>query len=318
MKSIKRVCIVGAGSIGSLYAACLASVADVTVLTRREEHAALLNKEGLRVSGKTSRHGTVSASTRPGELGDIDLVIIATKTIHVESSVSRLQGCFPNALLMLVQNGMGCEEAAIKYGDWPIISAVTFMAGTRRSDTEVEYEIEKPTWLGPWAGGSASFEDVQGVEKLLKEAGLLAEAFEDLLPAQWSKLIFNATINSVCAATGLPFCKQFVDKENLSDLGHLVFGMLEEGKAVAAASGVTLHTDPVEMVLQVTSQFGAEVSDGREPSMLVDVRSRQLTEIDAITGVIVKAAEKTGVPAPLNGSLYRLIKGQEVSWTLSD
>jgi 2-dehydropantoate 2-reductase len=316
MKPIKHVCIVGAGSIGSLYAAHLARVADVSVLARRQEHADALNKHGLRVSGKSSHVARVRASLRVEDFNDVDLVIIATKTTDVEASAAKLHGYFSDALIMLVQNGLGCEEVVANYGDWPILSAVTFMAGTRHSDTEVDYEVERPTWLGPWAGGRASFDQARSVEKLLIEAGLVAEAFEDLLPAQWSKLIFNATINSISAATDLPFCRQFAETENLDSLGHLVFAMLEEGKAVAAASGVTLYTDPVDMVTEVVKQFGEGIEGGREPSMLVDVRQQQPTEIDAITGAIVKQADKVGVPVPLNATLYRLIKGRELGWTV--
>ncbi|MCP4001469.1 MAG: hypothetical protein GY727_11225, partial [Gammaproteobacteria bacterium] len=76
---LERVCVVGAGAIGSLFVGHLGTVIDTTVLTRREEHAKALNNEGLRVSGKSELHPRVTASTNPADLGDIDLVIIATK-----------------------------------------------------------------------------------------------------------------------------------------------------------------------------------------------------------------------------------------------
>ena len=54
--------------------------------------------------------------------------------------------------MMTVQNGIGSEEVVQRHGDWPIVSGVTFMSGTRHSDTHVEYELDTPTWLGPFAG----------------------------------------------------------------------------------------------------------------------------------------------------------------------
>jgi 2-dehydropantoate 2-reductase len=241
---LERICVVGAGAIGSLLIGHLGSVVETTVLTRREEHAESLNKQGLRVSGKSELQTTVTASTNPAELGDIDLVIIATKALAVEASSKMIAGHFPNAHVLMIQNGLGCEEMVHKYGDWPIISGVTFMSGTRHSDTHVEYELDTATWLGPWAETNAQYEDVQQIEALINKSGLIAEAYEDLLPHQWSKLIFNSAVNSIAAVTDLPHAKPFAVQDNLEDLGNLVFNMMNEAKQIAAARGVILADDP--------------------------------------------------------------------------
>ena len=99
MKSIQRTCVVGAGSIGSLLAGHLGTVATSTVLTRRDEHADQLNAEGLRISGKADVHSAIIASTDPADLGDVDLVIIATKATAVEPSAETLEGHFPDAVV---------------------------------------------------------------------------------------------------------------------------------------------------------------------------------------------------------------------------
>lgn len=314
MRKIERVCIVGAGSIGSLYAGHLADVAEVKILTRREDHARRLNRDGLRVSGKSLRQAEVVAATDPAALGEVDLVILATKTNHVQQSAGALRNCFPGALVMLCQNGMGCESLVAQYGAWPILSAVTFMGGTRLDDNHVEYELDTATWIAPWKQGSATLEDARAVEQLLHAAGLKAQAFADLLPAQWSKLIFNATVNGISAITGLPVCREFIATERLSDLGHLVFETMEEGKRVAVACGVNLHEDPAAMLRGAVSQFEEERSDGKVPSMLADVRAKQPTEVDWINGAIVRAARDVGLEAPLNAALYRLIKAIERGW----
>lgn len=317
MRNIQRVCVVGAGAIGSLYAGHLGSVAEVAVLARREEHAAQLNAKGLQISGKTQRLTRVKASTSPSELGDRDLVIIATKANAVEESAKGLSGQFPSAMVMTVQNGLGCEELVSAHGNWPIISAVTFMSGIRHSDVHVEYELDTDTWMGPWAQGRASFEDVSHVAEVLQKSGLKAKAFQDLLPAQWSKLIFNAVINSVAALTDLPHVRAFAERGKASDLGHLVFAMIEEGKRVAAARNVTLYEDPWEMNVHAVGHGQTAMADyAHIPSMLNDVRARRPTEIDWITGAVVREAVKLGVPVPINESLYRLVKAREASWQM--
>ena len=315
MRELKRTCVVGAGSIGSLFAGHLGSVAESTVLVRRQEHADCLNTNGLRVSGKSSLQTPVLASTDPAALGDADLVIIATKTTAVEASAQRLQGHFPNAAIMTVQNGLGCEEVVARYGDWPIISSVTFMSGKRHSDSHVEYELDTSTWLGPWVEGRASYPLARSIEDLINRSGLKAEAFPDLRPAQWSKLIFNAVVNSVAALSDLPHVEAYSRQKELHDLGHLVHAAMDEGKRVAAARGVELHEDPWLMNVEATSHGQTGNEDyAHVPSMLEDIRARRLTEIDWITGSIVREAASAGVPAPINETLYRLVKAREASW----
>jgi len=316
--TIERVCVVGAGVIGGLYAGHLAQVAEVSVLTRREEQARALAERGLRISGKSELLARLAASSDPAELPEPDLVIVATKATDLEPAAQRLAGRFAAATVMTIQNGLGAEEIVRAHGDWPLISAVTFMSGVRHSDTHVEYELDTETWMGPYAG-TTSHERVQEVERLLRASGLRARAFPDLRPAQWSKLIFNATVNTVSVLTDLPHVSQFAALERPSDLGHLVRDLMEEGKRVAAAAGVDLHEDPWEMNVLAVRRGETEAAAGKYahvPSMLEDVHARRPTEVDFITGALVREAERLGVPVPLHTAMYRLVKARESAYTV--
>jgi 2-dehydropantoate 2-reductase len=303
---IERVCIIGAGVIGSLFAGHLASVCEVSVLTRRREHADALNREGLRVSGKSERHASVTASNDPRELPDPDLAIVATKAPGLRHAMRMLEGRYPGTTVTTVLNGLGAEEIVREHGDWPIVSGVTFMSGTKHSDTHVEYILDTETWLGPYE--NASFERVQEIADTIVAAGLKADALPDLRPAQWSKLIFNAAVNSVAALTGLPHDPHFAAESEPMDLGHLVHGLVDEGKAVARAAGIVLHDDPWEMNALATKRGSAHY-----PSMLEDVEAGRPTEIDLITGSLIREAEQHGVPVPLSEAMHALVKGREGS-----
>jgi 2-dehydropantoate 2-reductase len=297
--------------IGSLFAGHLARTCETSVLVRRVEHAAALNDRGLKVSGRHDFTAAVSAATDPAALPEPELAIVATKTTELDAVAERLAGHWPGAAVMTVQNGLGAEAAFAERGDWRLISAVTFMSGTRHSDTEVEYILDTETWLGPY--GKTSFELVEQVTEQLTRADLKAEAFVDLLPAQWSKLIFNATVNAVAALTGLPHDPHFAARERQQDLGHLIYDLVDEGKRVAAAAGVELHEDPWEMNVLATQRGSRHY-----PSMLEDVEARRPTEVDQISGALVREAERLGVPAPLHTALYRLVNAKEASWTTDD
>ena len=302
-----RVCVAGAGVIGSLFAAHLARVAEVSALTRREEHARALREHGLRVSGRADFTARLDAAASPDELAEPELVIVACKGNDLDELATRLEGRWPDATVMTVQNGIGADEVVGRHGDWRLLSAVTFMSGTRHADTHVQYVLDTETWVGPGRGTTPA--DARAVAELIVSAGLKAEAMDDLRPAQWSKLIFNATVNTVAALTGLPHDPHFAALERPTDLGHLVKGLMDEGKAVARTAGVQLREDPWEMNVLATRRGSAHY-----PSMLEDVEAHRPTEIDMITGALVREAHRLGVAVPLHETMERLIRAKEDSW----
>ncbi len=303
------VVVAGAGSIGSLLAAHLAQVADVTVLTRREEHAVALRERGLRVSGRGDFIAQLGATADPAALpDDAELAVIACKSTDLEPLAARLEGALAGATVMTIQNGLGAEEIVAAHGDWPLLSAVTFMSGTRHGDAHVEYVLDTATWIGPYRGTTE--DDARRVAELIEAGGLKAQAFPDLRPAQWSKLVFNATVNGVAALTGLPHDFHFAQTDQLSDLGRLVCDLVDEGKAVAAAAGVELHDDPWEMNVLATQRGHRHF-----PSMLEDVEAQRPTEVELINGALVREAERHGVSVPLQTAVYRLVKAREASYS---
>ncbi len=322
MKKIERVCVVGAGAIGSLLVGHIGALDDVemTVLVRRESHAQDLNEHGLKVTGKSNLTAKVLASTDPADLGDVDLVIIATKTTAVEASVKKFKGHFPNATVMMIQNGLGCERLVRENGDWPVISGLTFMSGVRKSDVHVDYELDTPTWIGPWdkEADQPGYEYIQQVEALINRSGLICEAYEDLRPVQWSKLIFNSAVNAIGAVTDTPHAPFYADTDDITDLGNLVKNMMDEGVAIAKAQGIELNSDPFAMNCKAVSQGGSHGGEeyAHVTSMLDDVRHKSFTEVDWITGSIVRAAKEVGVPAPYHETMYRLVKAIEKGWSM--
>jgi 2-dehydropantoate 2-reductase len=183
---------------------------------------------------------------------------------------------------------------------------VTFISGTKHSDTHVQYILDTETWIGPYL--DAPYELAREAGELIGRSGLAVEVLADLRPAQWSKLIFNATVNGVAALTGLPHDFHFAEEE-LGELGRLVRGLMDEGKAVAAAADVELHDDPWEMNVLATQRGHAHF-----PSMLEDVEAGRATEIELINGALVREARNHGVEAPLQEAVYALVRGREAGY----
>ena len=135
-----------------------------------------------------------------------------------------------------------------------------------------------------------------------------ATAVADARPAQWRKVIFNASTNPIGALTGLTHgrvCER-------PDLRALVTGLVDEGKVVAAAQGITLDSDPEDLIDHAAKP---DVAYGHKASMLQDVEARRLTEVDFLNGGIARFGRELGVPTPLHDTITTLIKGVEASWS---
>ena len=151
--------------------------------------------------------------------------------------------------------------------------------------------------------------EIEALARLLTESGMETLAMEDARGAQWTKLIFNAATNPIGALTGLPHgvaCDQPM-------LRKVISGLVAEGVAVAGALGITLDSDPDELV-----DHAREVAYLHKASMLQDVLAKRITEVAAINGGIVKFGQEKGVPTPLNEVIWALINGLEHSWTRDD
>jgi len=307
-RPLKKILIVGAGAIGSLYAAHLARVAEVWVFVRREDHARNVNDRGIRVTGRNEFHAHLKATRNARELPEFEFGIIATKASQTRDAFAPVAHLFPKGAVLSAQNGLGSEEiiAELMPAGY-VIRGTTFMSGTRFADDHVHYELNTPTWMGPFEPAKTPFEKVQELADLLIASGLKAEALRDARPAQWSKLIFNASVNAVSALTELPHSPHFAAENEFADLGHLLHALIEEGKTVAGALGIELHEDP-----WVMNFIGAQTN--HPPSMLYDVRHHLPTEADFLGGAIAREAQRAGVAAPLHSALYRLIKAKEAGW----
>jgi 2-dehydropantoate 2-reductase len=308
---MKRICIIGCGAIGSLYAAHLARVAEVWAFVRRDAHARALNEDGLKVTGTHSFRVSLNATTNPSQLPDCDFGIIATKATQVEESMQLVGNKFDGGAIVSAQNGLGSEEIIAAHTRGYVIRGTTFMSGTRHSDTHVQYELDTATWVGPFEPTSTPYPLVKEIADLIVAGGLKAEPLEDCRPAQWSKLIFNASVNGASALTELPHSPHFAAEEKFIDLGHLLHVLMDEGKQVAKAAGIQLHDDPWAM-----NKIGAMTN--HPTSMLYDIRHHLPTEVDFLSGAIAREAQRVGASAPLHSAVYRLIKAKEASWTYAE
>jgi 2-dehydropantoate 2-reductase len=303
-----RVCIVGCGAVGSLFAANLARLDDVEVWAYdlAEEHVRAINERGLRLSGAGDVVGHPRATTDATELPPCDFGIVATKAMHTDAAIAATGHAFADGCVATVQNGLGNEEALAAHVE-RVIRGTTFPAGKIVGPGHVQWDVKGDTTFGPFEPQPAPFEEVERLADACTRAGMPAHAVPDARGPQWRKVIFNASTNPVGALTGLTHgrvCEH-------PPLRRLVSGLVDEGKVVAAAQGIVLDADPEELIDHAARP---DVAFGHKASMLQDVEARRQTEVAWLNGGIARFGREHGVPTPLNDAIVALIEGVERSW----
>jgi 2-dehydropantoate 2-reductase len=304
-----RVCVVGCGAVGSLFAASLAQLDDVEVWAYdvSEAHVAAINENGLRLTGVGELVGRPRATTDPSELPACDFGIVATKCMHTGAAVAATAHAFREGSVASVQNGVGNEEAIAEHVE-RVIRGTTFPAGKVLEPGVIEWDVKGDTTIGPFEPTPAPMEQVERLAAACTRAGMPTAAVSDARGPQWRKLIFNAATNPIGALTGLTHGQVCEDPE----LRRFVSGLVDEGKAVAAAQGIELDQDPEELIDYAARP---DVAYAHKASMLQDVEAKRQTEIDFLNGGVARFGEQVGVPTPLNVAVTALVKGVESSWT---
>jgi 2-dehydropantoate 2-reductase len=304
-----RVCIVGCGAVGSLFAANLARLDDLEVWAYdlAREHVDAINRKGLRLSGAGDVVGRVHATADAAELPPCDFGIVATKAMHTAAAAEATSHAFAGGCVATVQNGLGNEEAIADHVE-RVIRGTTFPAGRVLEPGHVQWDVKGDTTFGPFEPKPAPQGEIERLADACTRAGMPTHAVRDARGPQWRKVIFNAATNPLGALTRLTHgrvCER-------PDLRALVTRLVDEGKAVAAAQDIQLDDDPERLIDHAARK---DVAYDHKASMLQDVEARRATEIDYLNGGIVRFGSELGVPTPLNAAIWALVKGLEASWT---
>jgi 2-dehydropantoate 2-reductase len=303
-----RICVVGCGAVGSLFAANLARLDDVEVWAydASQAHVDAINANGLRLSGAGDVLSHPRATADPAELPACDFGIVATKAMHTDAAIGATAHAFADGSVATVQNGIGNEEVLARHVE-RVIRGTTFPAGKILEPGHVQWDVKGDTTLGPFEPAPAAQAEIERLADACTRGGMPTTAVADARGPQWRKVIFNASTNPIGALTGLTHgrvCER-------PDLRALVSGLVDEGKAVAAAQGIELDSDPEALIDHAAKP---EVAYNHKASMLQDVEARRGTEIDYLNGGIVRFGREHGVPTPLNAAIWALVKGVEQSW----
>jgi 2-dehydropantoate 2-reductase len=304
-----KIAIIGTGAMGSVYAGLLGDAGnEVWAIDTWREHIDAIRAKGLRVEGASGdRVVKLNATTDAREAGMADLVIIATKAMHVEAvaqSVKSLLG--KDTIVLTIQNGLGSAQkvARILGTERLMIGVVGGFGASMKAPGHAHHNGWELVRLGELNGPSTA--RTERVAEVWRGAGFKVRTYDDMDQLVWEKLICNVTFSGTCTVLGWRIREVMADEH----AWRIATGCAKEAYTVARARKVHLEfDDPVAYV----HAFGSKIPDAR-PSVLLDHLARRRSEIDVINGAIPVTAHEVGLTAPYNEVITALVKAKEAQF----
>lgn len=301
--TFKSVAVVGSGSVGLYYGGRLAAAGgDVRFLARSDYGT--LAKSGLKVE---SIHGDfelpqVKVFRTPEEIGPVDLVIVAWKA----TSNPLLSAVLPPLLhagtqVLTLQNGLGnCEAVADIAGPARVLGGLCFVCINRIRPGLIRHSGGGRVAVGEWRPGLSG--RAVEIAKRFKEAGVPAIAVENLVRAQWEKLVWNIPFNGLSVAEGGVTTDVLLSN---AETELEIRTLMAEVIAAARALGLEPGDGLIDHNIQLTRPMGAY----RTSSMIDFIEGREV-EVNPIWREPLRRAKAAGVPMPHLEELLRRIEAR--------
>jgi 2-dehydropantoate 2-reductase len=292
-----KIAIVGAGAMGSVYAGLFASAGhEVWAIDRWREHVDAIRTKGLRLEGASGdRTVRINATTDSREAGPCELVVLATKAMHVASAAQAVKPLLKSDTPVLsIQNGLGGPDSAASVlgKEKVMVGVVGGFGASMRGPGHAHHNGMELVRLGEFGGPIT--ERLKKVEAVWAGAGFRVKLFDDIDQLVWEKLLCNCAYSGPCAIAECTIGEVMGD----ADLARVSAACASEGFAMARKKGVKLgFDDPVAYV----RDFGSKIPHAR-PSVLLDLMARRKSEIDVINGAI---------DGPVNQALSALVRAKE-------
>jgi 2-dehydropantoate 2-reductase len=302
-----KICILGAGSLGSAIGGMLSGGgSEVFLVNRSRAHVEAINRAGLCLrDGATDTIVRPHAATDCSGMEPMDLVVVLVKSADTRSAVESAYAAIgPHTVVMSLQNGLGHEDilaevvgrarvlAGKSYAGGVMLEPGIVLSGTRG----------KETLIGELDGSST--ERVRRIADTFTRAGLATTVSADIMATMWDKLLVNVATGALSGITGLTYGELYA----VPEVRECALAAVGEAMAVARASGVRIATAAAE---DAWTKAAAGLPASFKASMLQSLEKGTRTEIDFINGAVVRQGAQCGVATPVNRALVAAIKGIE-------
>ncbi len=296
-----RVLVVGAGAVGGYFGVLLARGGHEVAFVARGANLAALRAYGLRVElGKETWHLAAPAAVEdPAAAPPPELVLVCVKSYDTAAVAAALRPAVrPDTIVLSLQNGVENEDMLASVLNLPpLMLALTQIGVALTAPGVVRFSGRGNILFGEPDGRPSARAEI--VRAALMQAGIPADIRADIQAAVWEKLAWNAGFNAVTAITRTTVAEALAVRATRD----LVATAMEEVDAVATALGIPVRRRRTARVLADSTSALPDF----QTSMLQDLLRGRRLEYDAITGAVVRAAERVGVAVPVNRALLALL-----------
>jgi len=301
-----RIAVMGTGGVGGYFGGLLAKAGEDVTFIARGEHLRAIREHGLQVE---SVHGDFTvrpaqATDDPRSVGQVDLVLFTTKTYQIEDAARAMQPMIGSHTAILpLQNGLDASERTIAtLGRGPVLGGICEVGSFIARPGVIKHVSQFRRVVAGELDGRIT-PRVEAIVAAFKNAGVTAEATDNIQKARWTKFIFIAPFSGVGAVARVP-AGEIV---GCPETRQMLEAAMLEVNAVAHAAGVALDAD----IVPRTMTFCANMAPGQTASMQRDVLDGKPSELESIIGVVVRLGAELGVPTPIFRFFYGALLPQE-------
>lgn len=301
-----KIAVVGCGAMGSVYAALLGDAGhEIWAIDSWQEHVDAMKRHGLRLEGASGDHTVrLNATSNAKDAGVCDLIIIATKAMHVETAAQASKALLgPKTMVLSIQNGLGGPDTAARVlgEDRVMVGVVGGFGASMRGPGYAHHNGWELVRLGERKGPVS--DRLESVAEVWASGGFRVKCFDDIDQLIWEKLICNVCFSGTCTLTEMTIGQVMENKDAWTSASSCA----AEAFNVARARNIRLDfDDPARYV----HNFGSKIPNAR-PSMLLDHVAGRMSEIDFINGAIPISAQEVDVPTPFNTVVSTLVRAKE-------
>ncbi|MBJ7556809.1 ketopantoate reductase family protein [Marinomonas spartinae] len=300
-----HIVVVGAGAMGCYFGGMLMKAGhQVTFVDVNSEQIATINQRGVILETDDGLYEMPAKAALAKDVNrSADLVVLFTKTMHTMSAMESIRHILTdNTVVLSLQNGLGNAERVGQFvnPDRIVVGTTLVPADLKgaghvashgpSSSHIMDSTLNNPVWL-------------TDLSEMFNEASLTTSIDPEIMTVIWSKVAFNAALNAICSITG----SSPGGLTPAPAFKALARNVVHETVVTGQANGVSLD----ESYIWNNVEMAMREHPNHKPSMLQDIEAARATEIDAINGAIVAAAEKVGLDAPVNRTLAQLVKLSE-------
>jgi 2-dehydropantoate 2-reductase len=328
-----KALIYGGGAVGLGVASCLLSSGEEVDIIAREGTVSALRRDGLvrtgifgsvefgaemfgafasldellRGAGLRVRDGDIHIEGGPG----YDYILICTKSHGSPAAAADLSRrpdiLAPAGKIVLFQNGWGNAEIFAEHFPKDQIYSARVITGFSRPEKNVVEVTVHADSIHLGSLFSSDLAPMAPLAEVITKGGIPTEVVPEVGKDLWAKMLYNCALNPLGAIFGVPYG----DLAEVSASREIMEALIGEIFAVMEAAGYRTHWSAPDEYRAVFYERLLPPTARHESSTLQDIRAKKSTEIEALSGAVVRLGEEVGVPTPTNATLYRMVKFME-------